>query len=128
MENTDDDLVYVEFDVKPATKIKAFEKIAVINGYAASKNLYHANNSVKEISAYSLKFSFGMDFEFYAEKEKVKSVLCAPDNLNYQVFDFSEQFYSVNVDSFYTGAKYNDTCLAELNFFCGGEWLFGEIE
>lgn len=43
-------------------------------------------------------------------------------------FDFSEQFYSVNVDSFYTGAKYNDTCLAELNFFCGGEWLFGEIE
>ena len=105
-----------------------FEKMAIINGYAANKNLYKANNSVKEISTYSVTFLIETDFEISEEWKKTKSLLCESDNMNYQVFDFSEPFYSVTVDSFYKGTKYNDTCLAELNLFCNGEWLFGDIE
>ncbi len=130
VENTDTDLMRIEIFARIGyiSNVKPFEKMAIINGYAANKNLYKANNSVKEISTYSVTFLIETDFEISEEWKKTKSLLCESDNMNYQVFDFSEPFYSVTVDSFYKGTKYNDTCLAELNLFCNGEWLFGDIE
>ena len=127
VENTDNDLMTIEIPLANAENGKPFKKIAVINGYAASKNLYEANNSVKEIGFYGFK-PVVVDDEIFVELSKKQSILCASSNLNYQVFDLSDKFYTLKVDSFYKGTKYSDTCLTELNFFYDGEWLFGDID
>ena len=34
---------------------------------------------------------------------------------------------SVISTDIYKGERYNDTCMAEVNFFCNNSWLFGEL-
>ncbi|MCR5289067.1 MAG: hypothetical protein K6E51_03650 [Treponema sp.] len=127
VENTEDDLITIEIPIANAKNGKPFEKLAVINGYAANKDLYSANNSIKEIGMYAFK-PVVVDGENFVDLSKKQTVLCAGNNFGYQVFALSDTFYTVKVDSFYKGTKYNDTCLAELNFFYNGEWLFGNVE
>ena len=127
VENTDNDLMTIELPLINGKNGKPFEKIAVINGYAANENLYEANNSVKEIGLYDFK-PIVVDGEKFAELSKKQNILCASKKLNYQVFELSNKFYTLKVDSIYKGTKYNDTCLAELNFFCDDEWIFGDID
>jgi len=69
-----------------------------------------------------------VDGKKFAELSKKQNILCASKKLNYQVFELSNKFYTLKVDSIYKGTKYNDTCLAELNFFCDDEWIFGDID
>lgn len=42
----------------------------------------------------------------------------------------SNENYMTNVSftSYYNGEKYNDTCIAEINYLYEKEWLFGEID
>lgn len=100
VENTDDDLMKINFRLG-----KPVEKAAVINGYAKNDELYECNNRIKSISNY---------FEL-------------SDNVpGYQFV----QLKSTNVffTSVYKGSKYNDTCLAEINFFYNGEWIFSDLD
>ena len=99
VENTDNDLMSIDVWIG-----KPVEKTAIINGYAKSKDLYKANNRIKTIST---------NFELN------------DDERGYQIVPYVST--NVYFTSFYKGTKYNDTCLAELNFFCDGEWLFGDI-
>lgn len=41
----------------------------------------------------------------------------------------SNENYMTNVSftSYYNGEKYNDTCIAEINYLYEKEWLFGDI-
>ena len=34
---------------------------------------------------------------------------------------------NVSFTSYYNGEKYNDTCIAEINYLYEKEWLFGDI-
>ena len=89
------------------------EKLAIINGYASDKITYTNNNRIKTISREILDNKINQNVE--------------DDILNYQIFNW-ECDTVFQVDSIYKGAKYNDTCLAEINFYTKEKgWLFGDI-
>lgn len=122
VEDTEDDLMYISFGTK-----ESLQKIAIINGYAQNNDLYLKNNRVKKIGC-----------ESYNEKEikfEITDYFELKDSLlGYQIFEikrtqgFSAQpsFY---VKEIYKGAKYSDTCIAEVDYFYEKTgWLFGGVE
>jgi len=121
VEDTEDDLMEVKLSLNDdfrkgeyLTKGGFFSQSRVINGYAKNESLYLANNRIKK------------DYViFYSD-----------NNLNYQYRDYSKIMtpeyalkvsgYNFDVLEIYHGNKYNDTCLAELDFqFPTNQWLFG---
>ena len=106
VENTEDDLMRIDFSGRNLPKI---EKIAVINGYAQNTTLYNANNRIKRIT------STGYD------------IVLKDGILSYQYVTLNTDLY-FRVREIYRGSRYNDTCLAGLNFLTEDGWLFGDID
>ena len=105
VEDTEDNSIFIHLfpDSFPACK-----KIKLINGYAQNQQLYQNNNHVKSI----------------ADRKDTQRVTLKDNTLESQVFAWNA--YSVYSKSLYKGLKYNDTCIAELDFMTeSGEWLFG---
>lgn len=107
VENTEDDLMSIEFSnykiMGEASNMK------IINGYA-NKKYYYDNNRIKEVVS-----------------DGEKTVL-ADRVLDYQYYD-TQGYWALYVKDIYRGEKYNDTCLAELNFKTENlDWLFGDID
>jgi hypothetical protein len=105
VENTEDDLMEIYFSgIKADTNIN---KIALINGYAQNFILYKNNNRLKKVAA--LKNIYELE----------------DNNMGYQIIDNIS--LSLRVQDIYKGDKYNDTCIAEFDFFSKDGWLFGGI-
>jgi len=80
-------------------------RIEIINGLAANKKLYFANNRIKKMQ---VEFSGGE-----------KRIINLKDGcLDYQVFTFNIKAYWVQLKilEIYRGNKYNDTCISEIDF------------
>ena len=99
VENTEDDLMKINVWLGKPT-----DKMAIINGYAANQKLYSFNNRIKEIGGYFQLSDSVLDYQF---------IPCRSTNIPFTAK--------------YNGEKYNDTCLAELNFYYEGKWLFGDV-
>lgn len=106
VEDTEDNSTFIHLfpDSFPACK-----KIKLINGYAQNQQLYQNNNRVKSI----------------ADRKDTQRVTLKDNTLESQIFDWKD--YSIHSTDLYKGTKYNDTCLAEVDFMTeAGEWIFGE--
>jgi hypothetical protein len=80
-------------------------RILIINGLAASKELYFANNRVKKLE---VEFSEGE-----------KRVIELRDGvLDYQsfVFHIKAKWAKLTILEVYKGTKYDDTCISEIDF------------
>ena len=100
VENTENDLFLISCQTgKPS------EKIAIINGYTQNKSLYVLNNRIRETDGY------------FTLKD---------NTLNYQFID--NHGSEIEVTKIYPGAKYNDTCISEMNIFIDENWLFGDLD
>lgn len=123
MEDTEDDLLYISFGLSykiDSVRIKN-EKIAIINGYAQNNDLYLKNNRVKEINGNV--YSNGELLFVHDDTLFLKDSI-----LEYQIFDWGPR-QSFSVQKIYNGAKYSDTCIAELDFYNEEMgWLFGGVE
>lgn len=119
VENTDDDLfdIYIEYP-------KLSKKIALINGYSKTEYLYKKNNRIKEIAN-----EFISDSEISIHLTDANERFPVKDNiLDYQIFDYISNGY-IFVSQIYPGSDYNDTCIAEINFYLDDDtWLFGDID
>ncbi len=119
VENTDDDLfdIYIGYP-------KLSKKIALINGYSKTEYLYKKNNRIKEIAN-----EFISDSEISIHLTDANERFPVKDNtLDYQIFDYISNGY-ILVSQIYPGSDYNDTCIAEINFYLDDDtWLFGDID
>lgn len=116
VEDTDDDLMYVTLGLRGECN-----RISIINGYAKNNNLYKKNNRIKEIK--SNIYSGG---ELLREGKEMIDL--SDDDLNYQEFKWGPR-PSFSVEQIFKGNTYNDTCLAELDYYqVNGGWLFGDIK
>lgn len=105
VEDTDDNKINISVNFKD-NAIK-YSKIKIINGYAKNKTLYMNNNRVKSIT----------------DRINKKSILLKDETLEFQIFNWNT--YNLFVTELYTGSKYTDTCIAELNFMSTKNlWLF----
>ncbi len=80
-------------------------RILIINGLAASKELYFANNRVKKLE---VEFSEGE-----------KRIIELKDGiLDYQsfVFHIKAKWVKLTILEVYKGKKYDDTCISEIDF------------
>jgi hypothetical protein len=119
VENTEDDLMEIQFIFSGL-----IQKIAVINGYGASENLYWANNRVKNIAEEEFKLLPNGKYSNALIGEKH---LLQDSTLTYQLLDYWSNGYLFITD-LYKGDRYNDTCIAELNILTDTHgWLFGDI-
>ena len=101
---------------------KKVEKIAIINGYASSLDSYLNNNQIKQISRELYKIVDGSPVKI-GTKEQVLST----NNLTYQIFSWNE-VPAFECSEIYSGKKYNDTCLSEINFYTTEKgWIFGDL-
>ncbi|MBR2361346.1 MAG: hypothetical protein IKA80_01690, partial [Spirochaetaceae bacterium] len=99
VENTEDDMMKIEIPLgKPS------DKMAIINGYAQSESLYLKNNRVKYVADYFLLKDNTLSYQYIPCRSTI--------------VDFTE---------IYHGEKYNDTCIAEINYYFENHWLFGDI-
>ena len=106
VENTENDSVEVAvYEIG-----KEITMIAIINGYAANMQLYKKNNRICDIISV-----FEDDWTYLND-----------DCLIYQCIQWGKN--SVISTDIYKGERYNDTCMAELNFLCNNSWLFGELK
>ena len=119
VENTEDDLFYIYIGYPKLSK-----KIALINGYGKTEYLYKKNNRIKEIAN-----EFISESEISAELTDSNERFPIKDNtLKYQIFDYISNGY-VFISQIYPGSDYNDTCLAEINFYTDADnWVFGDID
>lgn len=100
VENTEDDLMRIDVWLG-----KVVDKMAIINGYAQNESLYKSNNRILEIANHFLLKDNILDYQYIPVRGT-----------------------NIQFTGIYEGSKYNDTCIAELNFICsGGNYLFGEI-
>ena len=80
----------------------------IINGYAQNEMLYKNNNRIKVIDSFN---------------EKSTAVTLQDKNLEPQIIHWID--YGFYVKELYKGKKYNDTCIAELDFQSeDGNWIF----
>jgi hypothetical protein len=117
VEDTDDDFFEISlfFSKKTTDKfVKNNKKIAgirLINGYAANEKLYYANNRIK--SMVSNLFKNTLSYQYIKAKD-------------FGLESFAPDAFGFSADSIYKGSKYNDTCLAELDWeLTNNTWLFG---
>lgn len=121
VENTEDNLMRIVF--RQISIRKDLEiKFSIINGYGSNASLYEANNRIKKCG-----LANGANTPFLVELNDM--------NLSYQAKTIKRDesaytgLFEFVVTDIYKGSKYNDTCIAELNFWDNSEkeWLFGEI-
>lgn len=120
VEDTEDDLMYV------AAINPKITKFAIINGYAANRNLYYDNNIITEVADEWSKDSKNPSEKLAATNNRYK--LC-DDCLTYQVVNY-KQFSNgyIICSKVKSGQKYSDTCIAELDFYNEKTgWIFGGI-
>jgi hypothetical protein len=120
VENTEDDLMRIDFTYAGYEKIK---RIAIINGYTQNSSLYKKNNRIKSIGIETLEWNEKHSYLIYILK---KEEILKDNYLSYQFFDV-EFPAQLKVTSIYNGSTYNDTCIAELNVKTDQGWLFGDI-
>nr|MBP3280738.1 hypothetical protein [Treponema sp.]MBP3283859.1 hypothetical protein [Treponema sp.] len=121
VENTEDDLMKIIFR-KIAIRKDLEIKFAVTNGYASNASLYTDNNRIKKCGVAN-----GKNTPFLVELSDM--------DLNYQIKTINRDesaytgLFEFVVEEVYLGKKYNDTCLAELNFwdYSEKEWFFGDL-
>ena len=83
-------------------------KMKIINGYAQNEMLYKNNNRIKVIDSFN---------------ENSTAVTLQDKNLEPQIIHWID--YGFYVKELYKGKKYNDTCIAELDFQSeDGNWIF----
>ena len=90
------------------TDIKWISRISVINGFAASKAIYFANNRVKRLG---LEFSDGTKLEINLKD----------GNGDYQSFPLKDKkikakWCKMTILDVYKGSKYDDTCISNVIF------------
>lgn len=121
VEDTEDDLMYV-CAIKPK-----ITKFAIINGYAANKDLYFSNNRIIEVAD-----EWTLDSKYPSRKllETNNRYKLRDDYMAFQIGEyktFSNGYIFVSKIS--KGKKYSDTCLAEIDFYNEEMgWLFGGVE
>ena len=122
VENTEDDLMKIVFRKIPIRKELQID-FMIINGYAASLSLYNSNNRIKKSG---LKNS---DNEPFLVQLNDNDLTYQIKSINRPVEAYTGLFEFI-VEEIYLGEKYNDTCLAELNFLSVSSknaWIFGDI-
>jgi hypothetical protein len=155
VEDTDDDLMeidcYPSENYISESKLLVTE-VKLINGYAANNGLYNSNNRIKSIKSIlsqenskgiiytinNLRFEYKgeSDINFIPKKSQyglgLTHILHIPFNdntLDYQHLYISNylvgKIFPIAVSSIYSGSKYNDTCIAELDIKYSDTWLFG---
>ncbi len=80
--------------------------MVIVNGLAASKEMYYANNRIKKLK---VEFDNGSS-----------QVIDLKDGvIGYQRFSFNvkSRWIKLTILEVYKGGKYNDTCISEINFF-----------
>lgn len=121
VEDTEDDLMYV-CAIKPK-----ITKFAIINGYAENENLYFSNNRIIEVAD-----EWTPDSKYPSEKllETSNRYKLRDNCMAFQIGEyktFSNGYVFISKIS--KGKKYNDTCLAEIDFYNEKTgWLFGGVE
>jgi len=131
VENTPDDLMEIDFAAfknglgwRGIVK-KKIERVAIINGYAQSVDLYKKNNRIREFLVSGRQWNdLGVMEETIPDK-----LICKDNTLGYQFYltDSQPVPSTISIISSFRGSVYNDTCLAELNIKTKEGWLFGEI-
>ena len=128
VENTEDDLMKLSFPGYGNEYSGSFT-ISLINGYASNENLYQKNNRVKKIDIVGYQLNESKT-ELIERKPKVIEFNDA--ELNYQLsctnFVCFGPFY-FKISGIYHGSSFNDTCIAEINFFddINKNWVLGDI-
>lgn len=119
VENTEDDLFHMYISFPGLSK-----KLALINGFCKNSDLYRKNNRIKEVAS-----EFTNDSEISTELTDMNDRFRIEDNnLKFQILNYVSNGY-VFISQIYPGTNYNDTCLAEINFYTDeAKWLFGEID
>lgn len=118
VENTEDDLI--EINISAGVKI---QKAMIINGYAKNRELYNANNRCKVISPVKWDKNKG---SWYSSPDISNSFQLSDNTFKEQMINLSTSYFYVT--DIYQGSKFNDTCIAELNFKHSNGWLFGDID
>lgn len=121
VENTEDDLMRITFRRLNNIRTNLKTTFAIINGYATNKDLYVANNRIRKCGIGNNEaIPFVADIEDNIMGRQIKTIN-RPKDAYTGLFAFV-------VTDIYKGSKYNDTCIAELNFYDNSKWLFGEID
>ena len=112
---------YVDFATNPfmgnaagAYKVKG---IGIINGYAASKNLFIKNNRVKEIRIDCENYLYSDDNTFgFVEMESFTFTLSDKMEMQYLTFPHPVFMSSMKITilDIYPGTHWDDTCIAEV--------------
>ena len=105
VENTENDMIEIRFYPGYVPD----KQMAIINGYAQNNSLYKSNNRIKTFKDRSGRHSSELE----------------DDCLDYQYVPWEEN--AVISTDIYKGERYNDTCIAELNFLCNNSWQFGDL-
>ncbi|EPF27556.1 hypothetical protein HMPREF1221_00370 [Treponema socranskii subsp. paredis ATCC 35535] len=122
VEDTDDNLIWINLG-----SVGDLEKIALINGYALNESFYLANNRVKKIICAS--FVDKITKKIYNEEYILRD-----EYFTYQFFKRKKIKNQISSKSFkvleiYRGSKYNNTCIAEIDYLLRkNTWLFGGVE
>ena len=122
VENTENDLIRIYISAEGV-----FEKIRLINGYAKNKDYYYANNRIKCV-ANEFDNETGEIVKWGQKVTEKNERFSVEDGLmTYQTIIYFTNGYFF-VSDIYKGNNYNDTCIAELDFYSKkGNWIFGEI-
>jgi hypothetical protein len=138
VENTEDDLMRIMFMIYDTNlyKVTAF---AIVNGYAQNSKLYYENNHVKNIWLVNdTQIELKMPFSRIKEIAKIDAFDC-PEKIGYTICNFPNKLieqpdyggaymcFNLIVHSIYDGAKYNDTCISDINVKIDEKWLFGYV-
>ncbi len=109
VENTKNDLFLFKIYFDKKRTISAF---SIINGYGGNDSLYIQNNRIRNIriSMENKTREFSLE-----EKPDSQVVNIDADNMKNLIFE---------VIDVYKGTKWNDTCLAEINFYSDNNWIF----
>ena len=121
MENTEDDLmqcIFRKINIRKDLQIK----FAIINGYTSDVFFYKANNRIKKCGLKNGDNSAFLSEITDGNTQYQTKTLIRTNDAYMELFEFI-------VEELYLGNQYNDSCIAELNFFDNKEhsWLFGEI-
>lgn len=122
VEDTENDLFRIEFlhyNYKSNFVNDCFTKFKVINGYASTSDLYFNNNRIKEFIVENENEN--------GDIEILSRFNCKDNTMDYQFFNLKPSlfYFGLTVNKIYKGLKYNDTALAEIDFY--GEkngWFF----
>lgn len=114
VEDTENDLFsfkFLHYNYKSNFVNDWFTRFKVINGYASTSALYSNNNRIKEFIVESENENG--DFEILCRFN------CNDNTMDYQFFDLEPNlfYFGLTVNKIYKGLKYNDTALAEIDFY-----------